>query len=273
MSNSDLAAKAESLLRLHHQPTPLVLCNVWDATSARIVESAGYQAVATTSSGIANSLGYPDGQVVPTEMMMEAVGRITRVVNVPVTADLEAGYGDVAGTTNAALDAGAVGLNFEDYVGGAMVPFKEQVEGIRTIRRVGESRGVHIVINARTDIYLQKVGAEETRFEAAVERALAYREAGADCIFVPYAVDKDTIAALVKAIPLPLNILATKGCPSIAWLTEAGVRRVSVGGGAMRACMGLTKIVAESLLRDGTYECYTDVLMPASEANQLFARR
>lgn len=271
MPSTELAAKADQFLKLHSLANPLILCNVWDCASARIVESAGYPALATTSSGIANSLGYSDGENVPVEEMMDTVRRIARAVQVPVSADLEAGYGDPERATNLALDAGAIGLNFEDFAGGKLVPMDEQVEHIKTIRKVGESRGVHVVINARTDIYLERIGEEPTRFEAAVERALAYKEAGADCIFVPFALEEHAIQALVNAIPLPINILAVKGCPPISWLSLAGVKRVSMGGGPMRACMGLAKRIASTLLERAGYESYTDILMPASEANALFA--
>lgn len=270
MTNRELAAKAEHFLQLHSLTNPLILCNVWDAASARIVESAGYPALATTSSGIANSLGYADGEKAPVEEMMEAVRRISRCVSVPLSADLEAGYGDVERATQLALDAGAIGLNFEDFADGKLAPIKEQQEQIRAIRKVGDSRGVHLVINARTDIYLAQIGEEATRFEAAVERALAYGEAGADCIFVPFALTEHAIQALVNAIPLPLNVLAVKGCPSISWLSIAGVKRVSLGGGPMRACMGLTRKIAESILQRDGYEVFADLVFPAKEANALF---
>jgi 2-methylisocitrate lyase-like PEP mutase family enzyme len=272
MQNQSLAAKAETLLRLHHQDQPLVLCNVWDAASARIVEAAGYPALATTSAGVANSLGYPDGEAVPMSEMLDAVRRITRSVQVPVTADLEAGYGDVAKATLAALDAGAVGLNFEDYTHDALVPIEKQVEAIRIIRKTGESRGIHIVINARTDVYLQQVGAPETRFEATVRRLHAFHEAGADCGFVPYVVSQELITRLVQAVSLPINILVTAGCPDISWLAEAGVKRVSLGSGPMHACMGLTKQIAEAVNRDGIYDSFLGVGLPGAEANALFVR-
>lgn len=270
MATSDLAEKAAALLRLHHQDQPLLLCNVWDAASARIVESAGLPAVATTSSGIANSLGYRDGENIPRKEMLDVVRRIARVVQVPITADLENGYGDVEGTTQAMLDAGAVGLNFEDFSQGAMVAVEDQADQIQTIRETAASKGVHVVINARIDVYIAQVGKPETRFERTLARALAYHEAGADCIFVPFLTDLDTIAKLVKALPLPLNILATKGCPSVSELARVGVKRISVGGGIMRASMGLTKKIVDSVLDTGTYDSYTDILLPAPDANALF---
>ncbi len=169
---NDQAAKAEKLRQLHHGPKILVLPNAWDAASARIFEDAGFPAIATTSAGVAFSLGYPDGQLIPREEMLGVVKRIAHSVQVPVTADLEAGYGDAAKTAESAIEAGAVGLNLEDFDhadGKKLFSITEQVEKIKTIRRVSDKLGVRLVINARTDQYLAEIGEPSTRFAEAMQ--------------------------------------------------------------------------------------------------------
>src|SRR6266571_5088037 len=182
------AQKAEQFRKLHHGPRVLLLPNAWDVASARILEDCGHPAIATTSAGIAYSLGYPDGQRISRGEMLEVVGRIARAVRIPVTADLEAGYGttvkDMAETVKAAIDAGAIGMNLEDVTGdgeSSLVDLSLQAEKIRAIHATAKSLGVPFVLNARTDIYLMPIGEEATRLERTVERLRAYRDAGADC--------------------------------------------------------------------------------------------
>ncbi len=201
------AEKAEQFRKLHHGPRMLVLANAWDVVSARILEECGHPAIATSSAAVAFSRGYPDGQRIPRDEMLDVVGRIARAVRVPVTADLEAGYGttvkNMAETTKAAIDAGAIGMNLEDVTGDderSHVALPLQVEKIRAIRETAKSIGVPFVLNARTDIYLMPIGPEATRFERTVERLRAYRDAGADCLFAPGVYDWETIAKLVKAV-------------------------------------------------------------------------
>src|SRR6202045_537850 len=208
------ALKAEQLRKLHSGPKMLVLPNAGDVASARIVEELGFPAIATTSAGIAATLGYPDGQRISRDEMLGMVARIAKAVRVPVTADMEAGYGttleDMAETAKAVVAAGAVGMNLEDVTGrdeSSQVDTALQGEKIRTIRKASASLGVPLVVNARTDIYLMPIGPAESRFERTVERLCAYREAGADCLFAPGVRDADTIAKLVKAVGAPLNIL------------------------------------------------------------------
>lgn len=234
--------------------------NAWDVASARLVEDAGLPAVATTSAGIAFCHGYPDGQKIPMDLMMEAVGRICRAVSVPVTADLEAGYGatpDAARrAASAALEAGAVGLNLEDGTGAPEHPLDDPAlmrEKIFAIRDAGDAVDVHLVINARTDIYLDAVGAPEGRFAEAVRRAGVYRDAGADCVFIPGVTDRPLIAALVAELACPVNILAVAGSPSLAELAAAGVARVSLGSGPYRATMTLLQRMIREISREGTY--------------------
>ena len=228
-------AKAEMFRALHRASEILVLPNVWDCASARIVEEAGFPAIATTSAGVANALGYPDGERIPAVEMLAAVERIARCVRVPVTADLERGYHDVAATAAGLVASGAVGLNLED-AGGDTV---QHAARIATVRRVGCELGVNLVINARTDLYLDRIGCDPAlRFDQACERLRAYIGAGADCVFVPGVTDEDTIARFVQALRFPLNVLATAGTPPIRRLRELGVARVSVGSAFARAAMG-----------------------------------
>jgi 2-methylisocitrate lyase-like PEP mutase family enzyme len=271
--------KAEILRKLHGRPRVLVLPNAWDVASARVLEELGYPAIATTSAGVAFALGYPDGQRISRGEMLEVVARIARAVRVPVTADMESGYGttpaDMAETAKAIVAAGAVGLNFEDVTGdteSSHVEISLQVEKIRTIREVSASMGVSLVINARTDVYLMPIGPEATRFERTVERLRAYRAAGADCVFAPGLVDRGLIEKLVKAVAAPLNVLVTPGCPSIPELEALGVRRASVGSGVMRATLGLLRRIGKELLERGTYSTVFDGSIPYAQMNELMAR-
>src|SRR5260370_23083908 len=236
--------KAEELRKLHEGPRVLVLPNAWDVASARVLEELGYPAIATTRGGVAFALGYPDGEGVSREEMLEVVARIARAVRVPVTADMEAGYGitpkDMAETAKAIVAAGAVGLNLEDVTGdteSSQVDSALQGEKIRTIREVSASLGVSLVINARTDVYLMPIGPEATRFERTVERLRAYRAAGAGCVFAPGVKERGLIEKLVKAVAAPVNILVTPGCPSIPVLETLSVRRSSICSAGMRSTL------------------------------------
>jgi 2-methylisocitrate lyase-like PEP mutase family enzyme len=253
-------AKVNEFRFLHHGPKILLLPNVWDVASARIIEDAGFPAIATTSAGIAFSLGYPDGQKISREEMLARVARIVRAVKVPVTADVEAGYGDrpedAAQTAREAIAAGAVGVNLEDATGDPQRPLADlslQVEKIQAIREAALKSGVLLVLNGRTDVYLDQVGAPEKRYEETARRALAYRDAGADCIFVPGVRDAETIAKLVRDLKCPLNILAGPGSLPVLELEKLGVARVSLGSAPMRATLGLLRRMAQELKTSGTY--------------------
>src|SRR5262245_49114093 len=189
-------AKAKRLRELHVPGEPLVLLNAWDAGSAAVIAKAGAQAIATTSAGAANALGYPDGQVVTREHMLAMVAPIARAVDLPVTADMEAGYGDEPDasreTAQGLVAVGAVGLNLEDTADAGddpLLPIADFVAKIEAIEAVSAETGVPLVLNARTDVFIGQVGDPDTRLERAVERGRAYLEAGADCIFVPAVTD------------------------------------------------------------------------------------
>lgn len=280
MPFSTQAEKAQKLLALHQGPRILLLPNAWDVASARIFEDAGFPAIATSSAGVANSLGYPDGQRISRTEMLEVVARIARAVSAPLTADMEAGYGrtpeDLALTAIALIEAGAVGCNIEDCAGessGELFPIELQQRKIRAMLDAAKKLGVHLVVNARTDIFLEGIGDPATRFERTAERLNAYRDAGAQSLFAPGVTDRSTIAQLVRAVKGPLNILATAGGPSAPELEKLGVARVSVGSGPMRASMGLTSRIAKHLREKGTFEIMTEGAMPYLEANRLLEKR
>ena len=273
------AEKAKLFLALHQGPRILVLPNAWDVASACIFEDAGFPAIATTSSGIANSLGYPDGQIIRRDEMLEVVARIVRAVSVPVTADMEAGYGktpeDMATTARGVIEAGAVGLNLEDATGegsGKLFEIAAQKEKIRSMIEAGKKEGVELVLNARTDIYLEEIGEPSTRAERAIERLNAYREAGAASLFAPGVQDAATIERLVRGVRGPLNILGRAGTPPVRELERLGVARVSVGGGPMRVTMTVVSRIAKHLRDDGDFAVFAEV-MPFVEANRLMPKR
>ena len=267
--------RGEMFRRLHTSKPILVLPNVWDVASARIVEQAGFPALATSSAGVAFALGYPDGERISREEMAAAVARITAHVTVPVTADMESGYGrrpeDAADTVRAAIDAGAVGMNFEDSPGESGEPLLDealQVERIRVSRKAADATGVPFVLNARTDVYLESVGPPETRLAHAVRRLNAYRAAGADCLFAPGVTDADTIATLVRQVKGPLNVLAAAASPPVPELERLGVARVSLGSGPMRAGLTVLRRLAEELRTTGIFGGLSGVI-PHAEVNRL----
>lgn len=271
------AARTARFLQLHQGPRILVLPNAWDAASARLFESLGFPAVATTSAGVANSLGYPDGEHLPFDDLLTVIRWITRAVHVPVTADIEAGFGktadEVAAAVQQVIAAGAVGINLEDSTGPTDNPLAEisvQVAKIKAVRATAESVGVPLVINARTDVYLAGVGDPASRLAHTVQRLNAYRAAGADCLFAPGVSDAATIAALAREVHGPLNVLAVRGTPPAPELERLGVRRVSVGSGPARAALTLVRRIGQELLSTGTYSSFTEGSMTYAEANQLF---
>jgi 2-methylisocitrate lyase-like PEP mutase family enzyme len=271
--------RAERLRRLHRGPELLVLVNAWDAGSAALVEAAGFPVVATSSAGVANSLGVPDGQVLTRDEMLGVVRRITRTVAVPVTADVEGGYGAdahaAAETARAVLAADAVGMNLEDSIDrtGRLFDVGLQAERIRAVREVGAAAGVPIVINARTDVFQAAEVPAERRVAETARRGNAYLEAGADCVFVPFLYDAPTIGAVVREIAGPVNILAVPGAPPLAELAGLGVRRVSLGSGPMRAAMGRLRRIALDMKAGGSYASFTEDAIPYPELQQLLEGR
>ncbi|MGU3646329.1 isocitrate lyase/phosphoenolpyruvate mutase family protein [Microbacterium sp. C23T] len=247
------AEQASEFLALHSGPG-FVIPNAWDAGTARILEQVGFPAIATTSAGIAWSYGVPDGGALDPAVMFERVAEIAASVGVPVSADLEAGYGDtpeeVGRTVALAAELGVVGGNIEDAVAGALFPVEEAAERLAAARAAAPAGS--FVLNARTDAYF--IGTAEDPFAETVERAQRYVEAGADCVFVPGVTDEDTIRRLVAEIPAPLNVVAGLVAPVIPapMLFSLGVTRVSVGGSLARAALSAVEHAGHELLETGT---------------------
>src|SRR5260370_16199422 len=222
MNHDIQRAKAEAFRAMHDRSRIFVLPNAWDPMSARVSEKAGARAIATTSAGVAFSVGYPDGEAMPRDEMIAAIARIARVVTVPLSADIESGFAhdarEVAETVRRVIDAGAVGINLEDAIHGgppALYDLEIAVERVQAAREAASAAGIPIVINARTDVYLLSIGEPETRFDHAVRRANAYRKAGADCLFVPRISRPADIDRIVAALAPPLNFLASPRIPPL----------------------------------------------------------
>jgi 2-methylisocitrate lyase-like PEP mutase family enzyme len=243
---------AETFHRLHDGPDLLRLANCWDAGSARLIESLGARAVATTSAGLAWSNGYPDGNALPVDRLVAAVRAIARVVRVPLSVDIEGGYSDepanVGKTVSALLDAGAVGINIEDGRG----PPELLASKIESAKRAVQATGVNLFVNARTDVYLHGLVPESRRIEETLARAKRYRDAGADGLFVPKVVESPAIVAIAASAGLPLNVLAWAGLPSTSELTALGVRRLSAGSSIAQFALGRAAAAAAAFLGDGS---------------------
>jgi 2-methylisocitrate lyase-like PEP mutase family enzyme len=270
---------ADEFRKLHRAPPVLLLPNCWDPMSARIFEAAGFPAGATTSGGLAWALGYPDGEKAPWAEVVAATRRIAEAVRVPVSADIEEGYGETADAVgrNVAeiVRAGAIGINLEDGTPRPDQPVRPVADAaarIRAARAAADAEGVPIVINARVDLYLKQVGDEASRFAETLKRAEAYLAAGADCIF-PFALaDLDVIRRLAAAVKAPINIVARGGTPPLRQLEAAGIARVSTASGPALTVMSLIQRIATELREKGEF----DILhaeMKRVDAQQLLAKR
>ncbi|MFE1871928.1 isocitrate lyase/phosphoenolpyruvate mutase family protein [Streptomyces sp. NPDC059496] len=264
----DLAAKAEAFAALHTPAAPLALANAWDVASARIVAAAGAPAVATTSAGVAWSLGSPDGDALARDRALDLIARVVAAVPVPVTADIEGGFGGgataVGETVTGVLSAGAVGINIED---GHRDP-AEQIERLAAARAAADAAGVPLYINARIDTYLRGFGEDATRLDDTLARAAAYLRAGATGVFVPGVLDPDTVAELAKGIDAPLNILLGPDAPTVAAFGALGVSRVSLGSWVAEAAYAVVRRATEELISEGTYGALAHSL-PYGELNDL----
>ena len=262
-AETDQTARAAHFRALH-RGSVLVLPNAWDAGSAAVIEAAGATAIATTSAGVSWAAGAADAQGLSREQLVAAVGSIVQAVSLPVSADIESGYGpgvdDVTATVRAIIEAGAVGINLEDTPGrdGATVrTARDQAGRIAAARAAADAAGVNLFINARTDIYLFGIGDPEARFNDVQLRAETYADAGADGLFVPGLLDLDVIATLAEG-PLPLNVMAGPGAPPVSELAKAGAARVSVGSAIAQSAYQLASRAARELLTQGSYEALAD---------------
>jgi 2-methylisocitrate lyase-like PEP mutase family enzyme len=248
MLDPSAADRATALGALHRSEKLLTLVNVWDVISAKVVEAVpGTTALATASHSIAASFGYPDGEQIPRDLMIEAVGRIAAATPLPVTADLEGGYGDAAETVRRAIGVGAVGANIEDQ----LKPLPEAARQVEAIMAAAEAEGVEFVLNARTDAYhLDRERPAEEKFADALERGRAYLDAGAPVVFVPARLGEEQVITLVDAFgPQRLSLIAIPGMPSLARLEELGVARVSFGPMSQNVALTALQELAEGVQR------------------------
>jgi 2-methylisocitrate lyase-like PEP mutase family enzyme len=273
------AEKAAAFRALHHGVRALVLPNAWDVPSARLFEDAGFSAVATSSAGLMVSLGYRDGEEMPRRELAAAVGRIAGKLTVPLSADVVAGYGgsprEVAATVRMMLVAGAVGINLEDQDPREhrLYPVAAQARKLRSIRRLGEAMGIPLVVNARTDALRLAPGDDGARLQEAIHRSIAYRDAGADCVYPMGLTDAESIGQFVDALRCPVNVMVRKGLPTIAELETLGVKRVSFGPSASYAAMGLLQRASREVIGHGTYGLLLDGAITHEELNRLAEAR
>jgi 2-methylisocitrate lyase-like PEP mutase family enzyme len=279
LSTHDQRQLAEDFRKLHRTPPILLLPNAWDPMSARIFEAAGFAALATTSGGLAWALGYPDGEQAPWPEVVAATRRIAEAVRVPVSADIETGYGEtpeaVGRSVADIVRAGAVGINLEDSTHSPDQPMRaidDAAARIRAARVAADAQGMPIVINARIDLYLKQVGDEASRFTETLRRAEAYIGAGADCIFAFGLSDLGVIGRLAAAIKAPLNVVGRAGMPALKRLEAAGVARVSIASGATLPVMSLIRQIARELRDKGEFDMLHGA-MTRADAQKLFANK
>lgn len=250
MSREATRDKAAELARLHQDQALLTVVNVWDVITAKVVAQVeGTKALATASHSIAASWGYEDGENIPRDLMIETVARIVAVTDLPVTADLEAGYGDAGETVRRAIGVGAVGANLEDE----MKPLSEAVHAVEAVVRVAEQEGVEFQLNARTDAYARRRDNDpEDNLRDAIIRGKAFLEAGAPVVFVPGRLSEEHVAALVDALgPQRLTLIAVPGNPPLARLEELGVARVSFGPLSQNVALTALQELVEDVQRGG----------------------
>jgi 2-methylisocitrate lyase-like PEP mutase family enzyme len=257
--------------KLHAPGELLILPNAWDAGSARIIESRGAPAIATSSAAVAWAGGYPDGNALPPSTLARIIESITRVIHVPLSVDSEAGYAsdpaEVGENIFRFASAGAVGINIEDDTDSSDLLCRK----IEAAKRGGERAGVDLFVNARIDVLLKQLVPRENAIEEALARAARYRDAGADGIFLPLVADANEIETVVRAIdPLPLNVLAFPGVPPAAELRRLGVRRLSAGAAIGRAALALTSKLAERFLADGDSDALYERVGERIDLNALF---
>ena len=271
--------RADEFRRLHDRRKVLVLPNAWDVPSARVFEDEGFPAVATSSAAMLVSLGYPDGESIPVREFIPAVRRIAGVLSIPLSVDVVGGFGNtpegVVKTVRAVVEAGAVGINIEDFVHETkqLLPLERQMARLRAVVGLRESIGVSFVINARTDALRFGQGGAEAKFEEAVRRAKAFRDSGADCVYPMGLAEKDSIKKFVGAVDFPVNVMVRQGLPSVSELQRLGVARVSFGPSASYAAMGLLKRASREVLDEGTYATLLEGAITFDELNALATPR
>jgi 2-methylisocitrate lyase-like PEP mutase family enzyme len=259
--------RASLFQELHHADQLLILPNCWDALSAVVLKEARAKAIATTSAGLAWAHGYPDGEKLPIDSLMYAIREITRVIDLPVTVDLESGFTDnlvqLAEIIEGVIDAGAVGINLED---GNKSP-ELLVRKIGVVKEVSDRKGIPLFLNARTDVALRSLVPEAELMNEIIRRGALYREA--DGFFVPGLVQLDKIRTIAESVERPLNVLATRGVAAISEIEKTGAKRLSVGARFSEAVFGRLKDLATKLLRDHSTETLFAESLPHAEINKL----
>ena len=269
------AEKAETFRKLHSRRDILVLPNAWDVPSARVFEDSGFRAVATSSAGLMVSLGYPDGEEMPLQEFISAIGRIAGVLSIPLSADVVSGYGadpdGVARAVRRIVEAGAIGVNIEDFEHQSrrMRTVEKQLARLKALVKLRDTGPVRFVINARTDALRFARGDDRAKFTEAVRRGEAYRDNGADCIYPMGLVDSGQISEYVQALKFPVNVMVRRGLPSVSELKRVGVARVSFGPSASYAALGLLRRASDEILAKGTYEYLLDGAITFDELNRL----
>ncbi|HTT16698.1 MAG TPA: isocitrate lyase/phosphoenolpyruvate mutase family protein [Thermoplasmata archaeon] len=269
------ADRAERFRALHRARHLFVLPNAWDVASARVLEDAGFSAVATSSAGVMVSLGFPDGEAIPRTEYVDAVRRIAAKLTVPLSADVVAGFGETpratAATVRAVVRAGAVGINLEDVDPRTdrLVPLERQLAKLRAARDAADDLGVPLVLNARTDALTTGPSEPEARWREAVRRGRAFLDAGADCVYPMRLVDRAAIARYVREVPGPVNVMIRPGLPTLATLERLGVRRVSFGPAASYAALGLLRRVGREVLGERSFRSLVRDALTFAELNRL----
>jgi 2-methylisocitrate lyase-like PEP mutase family enzyme len=271
-----LSTLADAFFALHRRGAAFVLPNAWDAASALVFEREGFEAIGTSSAAMSWSLGYADGEKVDTDELFAALARMVRVTSVPISADIEAGFGTspeaAVRSVERAIGAGAVGANLEDFDPHAddVIALEAHAARIVAVKARAAALGVRFFVNARTDVLLHDLGPAATRVERTIERLRAYAAAGADGVFAPGATDADTIGRIAAAVDAPLNVLAAVRTPPVAELAKLGVARVSVGGAPMRRTLGVLREIGRELRERGTYGFAHEPSLPYAELNAMF---
>lgn len=264
-------SNANTFRQLHVNSSPLLLPNAWDAGSARLIESLGAKAIATTSAGFAWALGYPDGRALPFDEVVASVRRIVRVLNVPLSVDVENGYSDdpktVAGNVMRLVDLGIAGINIEDGSDTASLLASK----IEAIKEAVAKSGSDLFVNARSDVFLAGLAEKSKQAEESIVRGNLYASAGADSLFLPALVHASDIEAIVGVTRLPLNVMAVPGLADAATLGKLGVRRLSAGSGISQVVLGKAKALARGFLETGRSDVFNDDPLSYSEIQHLFS--
>ena len=272
---SHQSEQAEMFRGLHNRKDVLVLPNAWDVPSARVFEDEGFAAVATSSAGMLVSLGYPDGEGIPSKDFVSAVGRIASVLSVPLSADVVGGFSGspegVVRSVRAVIRAGVVGINIEDFQHEEkrLLPVEKQVARLRALVGLRRSLGIPFVINARTDALRFAPGDADVRLEEAIRRATVYRDVGADCVYPMGLTDAESISRFVRALDFPVNVMVRRGLPPVQELKRLGIARVSFGPSASYAAMGLLKRASREVLQRGTFDSLLEGAISFDELNAL----